>query len=42
MPAEYAYSVPRADLPQQPYRFRVRAWAPRQQDPTVERSALIK
>ena len=42
MPAEYAYSVPRADLPQQPYRFRVRAWAPRQKDPTVQRSPLIK
>jgi hypothetical protein len=42
MPAEYAYSVPRASLPQGPYAFRVRAWAPRQKDPTIQQSRLIR
>jgi hypothetical protein len=42
MPAEYAYAIPRAGLPTGSYAFRVRAWAPRQKDPTVQRSALIR
>jgi subtilase family protein len=42
MPAEYAYAIPRAQLPDGPYAFRVRAWAPRQKAPTVQRSALIR
>jgi len=42
MPAEYAYSIPRASLPTGSYAFRVRAWAPRQKDPTVRKSALIR
>jgi hypothetical protein len=42
MPAEYAYSVPRASLPQGSYAFRVRAWAPRQKEPTVQQSQLIR
>ena len=41
MPAEYAYAIPRASLPTGSYAFRVRAWAPRQKDPTVQRSAMI-
>jgi hypothetical protein len=42
MPAEYAYAIPRASLPTGSYAFRVRAWAPRQKDPTVQRSAMIR
>ena len=42
MPAEYAYAIPRASLPTGSYAFRVRAWAPRQKDPTIQRSALIR
>jgi hypothetical protein len=42
MPAEYAYAIPRSSLPAGSYAFRVRAWAPRQEDPTVQRSALIR
>ena len=42
MPAEYAYAIPRTSLPDGSYAFRVRAWAPRQKDPTVQRSALIR
>jgi hypothetical protein len=42
MPAEYEYAIPRAQLPDGPYAFRVRAWAPRQQDPTIQKSALIR
>lgn len=42
MPAEYAYAIPRASLPDGSYAFRVRAWAPRQEEPTVRRSALIR
>ena len=41
MPAEYAYAIPRASLPDGSYAFRVRAWAPRQKEPTVQRSALL-
>ena len=41
MPAEYAYAIPRASLPDGGYAFRVRAWAPRQKEPTVRRSALL-
>ncbi|WP_028066352.1 S8 family serine peptidase [Solirubrobacter soli] len=42
MPAEYAYAIPRAQLPARDYAFRVRAWAPRQTDPTVQKSDLIR
>jgi hypothetical protein len=42
MPAEYAYAVPRASLPDSSYAFRVRAWAPGQEQPTVRRSAAIR
>ncbi len=38
MPAEYAYTLPAGALPPGSYRFRVRAWAPRQQTPTVRES----
>lgn len=41
MPAEYAYAIPRASLPDGGYAFRVRAWAPRQKEPTVRRSAVL-
>ncbi|HWK28889.1 MAG TPA: S8 family serine peptidase [Solirubrobacter sp.] len=41
MPAEYAYTIPRDALPQGAYAFRVRAWAPRQQEPTIRRSSVI-
>ena len=34
MPAEYAYTLPRGSLPAGRYAFRVRAWAPRQEEPT--------
>jgi hypothetical protein len=42
MPAEYGYTLPRAALAALPpgrYRFRARAWAPRQQSPTTRTSA---
>jgi hypothetical protein len=42
MPAEYAYAIPRAQLPGGAYAFRVRAWAPRQKEPTVSKSELIR
>jgi hypothetical protein len=42
MPAEYAYALPRASLPASSYAFRVRAWAPGQEQPTVRRSATIR
>jgi hypothetical protein len=44
MPAEYAYALPRASLPDSSYAFRVRAWAPGQneKEPTVRRSATIR
>jgi hypothetical protein len=42
MPAEYAYALPRASLPDSSYAFRVRAWAPGQAQPTVRRSATIR
>jgi len=42
MPAEYAYTIPRGALPDGSYAFRVRAWAPRQEEPTVRRSAMIR
>ncbi|HET6549357.1 MAG TPA: S8 family serine peptidase, partial [Solirubrobacter sp.] len=41
MPAEYAYTLPSDALPGQPYRFRVRAWAPRQERPTTRSSKTI-
>ena len=34
MPAEYAYTLP----PREPGTFRVRAWAPNQDEPTVRTS----
>ena len=42
MPAEYAYALPQASLPDSSYAFRVRAWAPGQGQPTVRRSATIR
>ncbi len=42
MPAEYAYALPRASLPDSRYAFRVRAWAPGQEQPTVRRSNMIR
>jgi hypothetical protein len=42
MPAEYAYALPRASLPDSSYAFRVRAWAPGQEQPTVRRSATLR
>jgi hypothetical protein len=42
MPAEYAYAIPRAQLPDGDYAFRVRAWAPRQTEPTIQKSDLIR
>jgi hypothetical protein len=41
MPGEYAYTLSRATLRRLPrgrYRFRARAWAPRQRSPTTGRS----
>ena len=38
MPAEYAYTLPRASLPDGDFKFRVRAWAPRQGEPTTRTS----
>ena len=35
MPAEYAYTLPRGSLPDGDFAFRVRAWAPRQDEPTT-------
>ena len=44
MPAEYAYTLPAGALPDRPYAFRARAWAPRQdQDqPTTRRSRTLR
>ncbi len=42
MPAEYAYTIPRASLPEGDYAFRVRAWAPGQEEPTVRRSVTLQ
>jgi hypothetical protein len=45
MPAEYAYTLPRsalAALPPGRYAFRVRAWAPRQQQPTENTSPSFR
>ena len=38
MPAEYAYTLPRGSLPDGDFKFRVRAWAPRQDEPTTRTS----
>jgi hypothetical protein len=38
MPAEYAYTLPRGSLPDRDFKFRVRAWAPRQDEPTTRTS----
>jgi hypothetical protein len=35
MPAEYGYTLPASALPPGRYRFRARAWAPRQRAPTT-------
>jgi hypothetical protein len=42
MPAEYEYAISPASVPSGTYAFRVRAWAPRQKDPTVRKSELIR
>jgi hypothetical protein len=38
MPAEYAYTIPRGQLPEGDFAFRARAWAPRQEEPTTRTS----
>ncbi|HEX6025468.1 MAG TPA: S8 family serine peptidase [Solirubrobacter sp.] len=38
MPAEYGYTLPRDEVPDGDFKFRVRAWAPRQDEPTTRTS----